>query len=101
MCEPPYSMGPYSSSGMHGGRKLLHHSRVISIGCWGVGQAGGSGTTEREPLVSLVYSSGENGLFSASVANGPGIGLVCAPVTSVFNKLAWLSGGINRKGPPN
>ena len=77
-----YSMGPYSTSGMHGGRKLLHDPRAISIGRRRVGQSGGSGTSERNPLVTLVYSSGENGLLSGCVANGPGIGLFgihCAP----------------------
>jgi len=78
--DPLYSVGLYSRTGTHGGGLLWGKS----IGPWRVGQAGGSGTTERCPLVVLVYSSGGNLRFSACVA-GPGIGGVgkyCAPVTS-------------------
>ena len=85
MYNPRCSMGLYSSSGIPGGRKVLHDSRAISMGHWRVGQAGGSRTSVRGPLVVLECSLGGNGLFSACVANGPGIGLVrksCAPVMS-------------------
>ena len=51
--NPLYSVSLYSRAGSQG-EKLFLHSWPKSIGPWGVGQVGGSGTTERGPLVALV-----------------------------------------------
>jgi len=80
MYNPLDSVGLYSRAGTHGGISLWGKS----IGPWRVGQAGGSGTTERCPPVALVCPSGGDVLFSACVT-GPGIravGKYCAPATS-------------------
>ena len=81
--NPLYLMSLYSGAGSHDG-KLLLDSWAKSIGPWGVGQVGGPGTTERDPVVAVVQSSGGGLRFSACIA-APGIramGKYCAPVTN-------------------
>ena len=82
--NPLYPMSLYSGAGSHD-RKLLLDSWAKSIGpAWGVGQVGGPGTTERDPVVAIVQSSGSNLRETACIA-APGIravGKYCAPGTS-------------------